>query len=462
MTKIPRPHFTSLLQEFSIPLLAGVVVAMLAANLAPDWYEHTLHWKPLGDVALFGHTLDLHFLVNDIFMVFFFGIAAKEITEAMLPGGSLNPLSKAINPLFATIGGVAGPVGVFFLGLWGMFELGIYTRGVDDWAALQRGWGVPTATDIALAWLVARAVFGKGHPAVNFLLLLAVADDAIGLGIIAIFYGDPTQPAQPQFLALVALGMGVAWGMRRADVGSWIPYIGVAGPLAWSGLILAHLHPALALVAIVPFLPAPQRDTGLFAEEDEVDRMGEALAEDLHLHHSPLHQFEHQLKTFVDFGLFFFAFANAGVALAEIGPLTWLILGSLVVGKTVGITGFGWLAIKLGFPLPDRMGMRELAMAGYVAALGLTVALFVAGAAFVDKSLLGQGKMGALFSGAVGLTAVALGRVLRMNRSAESSPAATPAPAPAAPSAGAPPTPGVSATPDPSPAPAPVRAAPPD
>ena len=60
--------------------------------------------------------------------------------------------------------------------------------------------GGTTATDIALAWLVARAVFGKGHPAVDFLLLLAVADDAIGLVIIAVFYGDPEQPAEPVFL----------------------------------------------------------------------------------------------------------------------------------------------------------------------------------------------------------------------------------------------------------------------
>lgn len=60
---------------------------------------------------------------------------------------------------------------------------------------MTNGWGIPTATDIALAWLVARIVFGASHPAVNFLLLLAVADDAIGLGIIAIFYPDLSFPS---------------------------------------------------------------------------------------------------------------------------------------------------------------------------------------------------------------------------------------------------------------------------
>jgi NhaA family Na+:H+ antiporter len=351
-------------------------------------------------------------------MVFFFGVAAKEITESVLPGGALNPPAKAMNPLLSTLGGVVGPVLAFFLGLMLMLQTGAF--GADpDVAALQRGWGVPTATDIALAWLVARTVFGAGHPAVNFLLLLAVADDAIGLVIIAVFYGDPVHPARPEFLGLVLAGMAVAYALRRMRVNWWVPYIALAGPLAWSGLILAHLHPALALVFIVPFLPSPHRDMGLFSNEDEVDHMGEELAHDIHFEHSPLHLFEHQLKLFVDFGLFFFAFTQAGVVLADIGGMTWLILGSLVVGKTVGITALGLLARALGFPLPDRMGLRELVMAAYVAALGLTVALFVASAAFQDPVLLGQGKMGALFSALVGVSAVLIGRALGMNRPAD-------------------------------------------
>ena len=215
----------NLLQEFSVPLLSGVVVALLAANLDPEGYEHLLHWQPFGSFALLGHDLTFHFLVNDLFMVLFFGIAAKEITESCLPGGSLNPVRKAITPLVATLGGVVGPVGIFFLGLWGGFGLGFFDGKVDDWSLLRQGWGIPTATDIALAWLVARTVFGRGHPAVAFLLLLAVADDAIGLVIIAIFYGDPALPAVPAYLSLVVLGMAVAWGLRRAGVQNWVAYV---------------------------------------------------------------------------------------------------------------------------------------------------------------------------------------------------------------------------------------------
>ncbi|MEE8507673.1 MAG: Na+/H+ antiporter NhaA [Myxococcota bacterium] len=402
----------SILQEFSIPLLVGAAVALLAANLANDGYQAALHWMPFGPVSLIGHEVTLHFLVNDVFMVFFFAIAAKEITEGCLPGGSLNPIRKAINPLMATVGGVVGPALVFFLGLWLLFESGVYDPEVDDWFLLARGWGVPTATDIALAWLVARTIFGRGHPAVNFLLLLAVADDAIGLVIIAVFYGDPELPTRPEFLGLIVAGMAASYALRRLEARSWLLYVLAGGPLAWCGLVLAHLHPALALVFIVPFMPGPRRDTGLFAARDEVDELGPALARDLHLEHSTLDRFERHLKGFVDFGLFFFAFANAGVPLTDVGPMTWLILASLVIGKTLGVTLFGLLAIRLGFPLPDRMGFPELAMAGFIAALGLTVALFLASAAFTDPLLLGQVKMGALFSGFVGLVAIGLGRRL--------------------------------------------------
>jgi NhaA family Na+:H+ antiporter len=371
-------------------------------------------------------------------MVFFFGIAAKEITEAMLPGGSLNPIRKAVNPLVATLGGVAGPALVFVGGLWLCYRLGVYTPELHPWSETVRGWGIPTATDIALAWLVARAVYGKGHPAIDFLLLLAIVDDGIGLVIIAVFYGDPVHPPAPQWLGLALLGMGIAYALRRADVRSWPLYICGAGPLAWAGLVLANMHPALALVFVVPFLPAPS-PSAVFLHVDPGARVPEP-GRNAHGHGSPLQDFEHFTKAFVDFGLFFFAFANAGVAFEAVGPITWLVLGSLVIGKSLGVFSFGALAARLGFPLPAGMQRRDLTMAGLIAGLGLTVALFVATAAFVDPELRGEAKMGALLSGLVGPLAIVLGRVLGIGvaaRPAErpADPAATsgsPAPSPGA------------------------------
>ncbi|APZ95135.1 Sodium/proton antiporter NhaA [Fuerstiella marisgermanici] len=396
------------LQEFSIPLILGVICAMLWANLSPDSYSALVHTPVylLGTIfnhagghgavhaAGWDHYLTLHFLVNDIFMALFFGIAAKEITEACLPNGALNPVSKAINPLFGTVGGVVGPIGVF-LGLNAVF-------GTSVWA---NGWGVPTATDIALAWLVIKFLFGARHPAVSFLLLLAVADDAIGLGIIAIGYPDPNHPTQWMNLLWCLPGIGIAYGLRLNKVMNWVPYIAIGGAFCWWGLYSAHLHPALALVFVVPFLPGPKHDLGLFVDDEDYSEGH---------HHSPLEQFEHSLKLFVDFGLFFFALVNAGVSFGEINGLSWIVVAALIVGKIVGITGFSAFAAKIGFPLPAGMNTGHLVVTSAVAGLGLTVALFVCGQAFVDPSLQAAAKMGAVFSvGAAGV-AFALKKLLNV------------------------------------------------
>ena len=92
MSEKSKNGFITYLQEFSLPLLIGVAVAMLWANLDYESYEHLIHWAPFGDLHILGHHFTLHWAVNDVFMVLFFGIAAKEITESCLPGGSLNPI----------------------------------------------------------------------------------------------------------------------------------------------------------------------------------------------------------------------------------------------------------------------------------------------------------------------------------------------------------------------------------
>lgn len=375
----------NMMREFSIPLLAGVFAALTWANLRPAGYHDFMEGPFLGP-------LSFHFVTNELFMVLFFGIAAVEITQSCLPGGDLNPLRKAVNPLLATLGGVLGPVAVY-LGL----------NAVIGDSALARGWGIPTATDIALAWLVARIVFGASHPAVSFLLLLAVADDAIGLAIIAIFYPDPNHPAAPQWLGLVLAGMAVAYLLRSMKVKSYWPYLLIGGVFCWTGLFKAHLHPALALAFVVPFLPHGQRESLHLFEDDPSDR-------------STLATFEHEWKLFVDFGLFMFGLANAGVMFSGIGTATLLVLVSLLIGKTVGIFAMGSLGKALGFPLPEKVGAKELLLIGVVAGIGLTVALFVAGEAFTEPVVQGAAKMGALLSGGLAILAVILGKVLGVRK----------------------------------------------
>ena len=412
-----------ILQQYSIPLIVGVFAGLAVANLDDSFYQRLVELQVFGDgAAVFGHHLTARFLINQVFMVFFFGVAAKEITESVLPGGALNPAGKAINPLLATLGGVLGPAGLYLL-----LAL-VFYRG-DDFSVVANGWAIPTATDIALAWLVARMVFGNGHPAVNFLLLLAVADDAIGLGIIAVFYPDPEHPVNPQWLLLTLVGMATAFGLRRMRIPYWSWYIIIGGGLSWLGLLRSSIEPALALVVIVPFLPGPQVDPAMSLGEADNDPAlpGTPQTTGVSVHHqSPLEQFEHQLKLMVDLGLFFFAFANAGVAFGSINSVTFIVLLSLIAGKMVGVSAFSLLGARLGFPLPTGMDTRHLVVAGMIAGLGLTVALFVASKAFAgpdmsrEAAFLDPAKMGALLSGGVALLALIAGAALRVKDGAGS------------------------------------------
>ncbi|HUO08977.1 MAG TPA: Na+/H+ antiporter NhaA [Phycisphaerae bacterium] len=374
----------SLLREFSIPLIAGIIIALLWANLSPGSYHNFIH-TGVGE-------LHLEFAVNELFMAIFFGIAAVEITDSLLPGGSMSSLKRAVTPLFATLGGVVGPIAIFFA-----------LNALVGNSELSRGWGITTATDIAIAWLVARLIFPKNHPAISFLLLLAIADDAIGLAIIAVFYPDPNHPLSPLALLLVALAVIICAALRWMKVRNYWPYLLLGGAFSWLGLFWAHLHPALALVFVVPFMPhtrSPAQHTTFDLVEGEK---------------STLIAFEHEWKVIVDFGLLFFGLVNAGVQFSAVGTITWLILAALLFGKTVGIYGFGLLASLFGFQLTGGMTRRDLFLVSMIAGIGLTVALFVASAAFSDPLLEGAAKMGALGSILIAPLAFLANRLLKPN-----------------------------------------------
>ena len=137
-------------------------------------------------------------------MAFFFALAAKEVVEATAPGGALHSPRRGAMPLAAAVGGMLGPALIF-----------VVLTIVFDRPNLERGWAIPTATDIAFSYLAARIVFGARHPAIPFLLLLAIADDALGLLIIAAFY--PTGPVRLiEFAIFVGAGMMLAWWLQHA------------------------------------------------------------------------------------------------------------------------------------------------------------------------------------------------------------------------------------------------------
>ena len=403
MTKSIKNTF-NFISEFSIPLLAGVILAIFWANLDYHNYEEFIEKNLFPGFKLLGHKLTPHFLVNDIFMVFFFGIAAVEIKQAFSKGGSLSPISKAINPLFATLGGVVGPIIIFFI-LTQIVPLdNILNLGVSKKEILN-GWGIPTATDIALAWLCAKFIFGIHHPAVSFLLLLAVVDDAIGLGIIAIFYPDPHYPVNPYFLILFGLALLITFIFNKLKIRNMWIYLLIPGILSWLSLLLAHLHPALALVGVI--LLMPNSNKGLEHKDISKDKTKNL---------STVLEFEHTFKYFVDIGLFFFSLMNAGVIFGAVNEITLIIFLSLLLGKLFGIFGFGFLANMLKLPLPKGMNLKDLLIVGIISGLGLTVALFVVGEAYTNVQLVGAAKMGALLSILSGLIAFILAKLLKIKK----------------------------------------------
>jgi Na+:H+ antiporter, NhaA family len=338
------------------------------------------------------HGITVHFLINDILMALFFAIAAGEVWEALLPGGSLSNPRKAATPLLATLGGILGPAGLYMLATMYMGSNEIYGQG----------WAIPCATDIAFSYLVARMIFGGSHPAIAFLLLLAIADDAIGLLILAVFY--PTSPIEPVWFLLTLTAILLCWSFRKKKVHSFWIYLLIPGTLCWLSFDLAGIHPALGLVPIIPCLPHAHTDLGIFARE-ELNR------------HDTLNEMMHWWKNPVELILGMFGLVNAGVLFGNIGQGTYLVLLGLLIGKPLGICLFTWIAKALfRLEMPAGMTSKHVVVVGVISSIGFTVALFVSTAAFKDPTspILDEVKMGAVFSFFGAVLAFIVARVLRI------------------------------------------------
>lgn len=376
MTDSRRSRYLEFAVDHSLVLPVGAVAALVWVNALPRSY------------GAFARAL--HFAVNDVAMVFFFALAAKEVVDATAPGGALHTWRRAALPVVAATGGMIGPAF-------------IYLAAVHLWRqpALTRGWAIPSATDIAFSYLVARGIF-KRHPAIPFLLLLAIADDALGLVILAVFYPIGELHLLPGSI-LMAAGLLLSYLIRRRRARSFWPYIGAGGALSWAGLYFGGLHPALALVPIIPFLPHAARDPGLFVEAPQTA-------------HDTLSQFERWWKYPVQLVLFFFGLVNAGVPVQQVGAGTWAVLIAILAGKPIGIITSVLAAVVAGLRLPAKLAWKDLVVVGFAAAIGFTVALFFATAAFPLGPLLDQTKMGALLSVGGSIVAFAAAALLGVGR----------------------------------------------
>ena len=368
----------SFVVEHSLLLLGGAAAGLVWANAAPASYERFAQGP-------------FHFAINDIGMAFFFALATKEILEARLPGGPLASPREAAVPLIAAAGGMAGPALLY-----------VAMATAIGRPELLDGWAVPCATDIAFSYMAARTVFPHKHPAIPFLLLLAIADDALGLILLAVFY--PTGHVSVlTFAALMLPAVAVAYWLKRRRTRSFWPYLTVAGGLSWCAFYYGGFHPALALVPILPLMPHERRDLGLFDPRE-------------HGLPDTMNRFEHVFHVPVQFILLLFGLVNAGVPLRAVGGGTWIVVLALVAGKPLGIVLSTVLAVKAGLRAPGGLTTMHTLVVGVTAGIGFTVALFFATAAFEPGPVLNEVKMGALLSFVSAPLALTLrGRVRRQS-----------------------------------------------
>lgn len=336
----------------------GGLIAVIWANLWPERYFTMAH--------------ELAFAVNEIGMALFFALVAQEVVEEVMPGGALHAWRRWTLPVVAAMGGIAGSAFVYLAYVGQAYEL-----------LLSPGWPVAGAVDLAFAYFVVRAIFGR-HAAIPFVLLLAITADVVGT--LAIASRHPFVEIQPGGTAFMATALGVAFVLRRRKVHTFWPYLVLCGPLSWWALYADGLHPALALVPIVPFLPHAPRNLNLFTDAP-------------HGRHDSSRHFEHVWNYPIQAVLFLFGLVNAGVVLNGYDTGTWALLSAALVGKPLGILAAVGVAVALGLHMPVRFHWRDLVVVAFATSGIFTFGLFFATAVFPIGPVLAQLKIGAVATG---------------------------------------------------------------
>lgn len=354
----------------------GCVVALTWANVEPLSYYRVAH--------------ALAFWINDVGLVFFFGVMTRNVVDETLPGGTLHPWRRGVLPAVAAIGGILVPLGIY------LFYLSLVAEPM-----LTAAWPAVCAIDVAASYLVAMLIFGRS-PATAFLVLLAIVSNAIGLAILAILIPTSLQHAA---IGVVVLLAGILLAGRLGRLRSPSPWLYLAGPgvLCWAGLYLAGVHPALALVPVIPFMPHSRVDPGLFEEPRPSS-------------HNTLERFERFWAPPVQFILFFFGLVNGGVPLHGLEAGLWGLPIAMLVGRPVGVVLFATLGVRAGLHRTSHVGFRELVVLGLTSAMGFTMALFFAAAMLGIGPLLQQMESGGLVTIAAGLIAWIAARSLRVGR----------------------------------------------
>lgn len=392
------PH----VRHFGQALLAGALLATLWVNLAPESYYDFIEWR-LSDLPLPGWmwhmpvSLTPLMIVTDILMAAFFFFIGKELWEALiLERGALSGRRAAL-PAAMTLGGMLGAALV-----WLILQALIETAAE---AVPGGGWTVPLGSDTVLAYLIGRRLFGPGHPALHLLLLLAIATDILAL--LTLGLSNPHLSIRLLWLALPLaaslsawrfrarrLGPGASERDRRAALALW-PYL-LAGALSWFGTAASGLPGALGLLPVIPAIPHADRSFGLFAEAEG-------------FLHDPLNRLAHLLARPLAAILFLFGLLRGGVDLMAFAPTTLVLLGSLWLGKPLGMIAAALaLAAATGRRLPPGVSRADLLRIAAILAMGFTVPAIAIDAALPGGAMQEAARLGLALSLLAGPAALLL------------------------------------------------------
>jgi NhaA family Na+:H+ antiporter len=394
----PLKRFLHIEATSGIVLLVVTLTALILAN-SPLAKQFLAFWKiPLGfRIGSFQMNHSLQHWINDGLMAIFFYVIGLEVKRELVIG-ELQDLRQAALPLAAAVGGMLVPAGIFLF-----FQYG---------APGERGWGIAMATDIAFV-VGCLTVLGPRIPASLrvMLLSLAIADDIGAILVIAIGY---TAGLNLTALVLGLVGIGVMIALMKIGVRNLAVYL-MFMVLVWVAFHESGIHATIAGVIFGLLTPTEawisEGRLGMIVQQTSCFLQGEglttakkryALLRDMEVASrksiSPLERFETELHPWVGFAIMpIFALANAGVTI-EISdftnPVAIAVMLGLLVGKPLGIVAFSWLAVRLGIArLPKGLSWGVVAGGGFLAGIGFTMAIFIAGLAF-EGNLLDAAKVG--------------------------------------------------------------------
>jgi NhaA family Na+:H+ antiporter len=324
-------------------------------------------------------------------MTIFFFVVGLEIKRE-LTSGHLASFKKALLPFVAALGGMLFPAAIYLL---------IAGREAPG------GWGVPVATDIALA-VGLLTMLGPSVAASlrSFLLALAVIDDIGAILIIAFVYSTGIKFS---WLAASVLSIGIIALLKWSKVSSIFIYAILAFTL-WFSLYKTGVHPTLAGVILGLMVP-----NVIVARSEIVDVEDGSVSVIEWLEHK-----FHPISTFFIVPLF--AFANTGVVItsdsirgASQSLIAWGIFFGLVIGKPLGVLVAALTARSMKLvELPVGVDKSSLVATGSAAGIGFTVAIFIANLAFTDPVIQDIAVIAVIFASVVSaLISVALFKLLQ-------------------------------------------------